>query len=264
MTSRVGWWVAAALVWTALAGVASAQVSDQRRIDAGSRLYASFCLTCHGPTGDSIGGVNLRTGQFKRVTTDLEIMNTILKGVPGTAMPPNNLSTGDLISLVAYLRAMKDYGARQVHVGDPARGKAIVEGKGRCLRCHRIGRQGAYLAPDLSAVGGSLSAAALLDTLLDPQSTAEPGNRTIRAVTSTGEVITGRHLNEDTWSVQIVDSHQKLVSLWKPDLKSYEILKSPMPSYTDTLSPDERSDVVGYLVTLQPPRGAGRGRGAGR
>jgi putative heme-binding domain-containing protein len=242
---------------------------DRTRLDLGARLYAQNCMTCHGPQGDAQAGVNLRTGQFKRAVTDLDIMNTILQGVPGTAMAAHEMSSGDLVALVAYIRVMKDYGTRaNVVVGDRVRGKAIFEGKGGCLNCHRVGDRGSYLGPDLTEIGGSRSAGALEDTLLDPQSNAQPGNRSIRAVLKNGEVVTGRRLNEDTWSVQIMDSHEKLVSLWKPDLKEYTIIKSTMPSYKDTLSASERADLIGYLLSLAPEtpiggRGAGgRGRGA--
>ncbi len=78
-----------------------------------------------------------------------------------------------------------------------------------------------------------------------------PINRPIRAVTKTGDVITGRRLNEDTWSVQLIDSQERLVSLAKPDLKEYAILKtSAMPSYRDKLNPQELADLVAYLTTL--------------
>ncbi len=234
---------------------------DQRRLETGARLYGQHCTTCHGPGGDAAPGVNLKTGQFKRVRTDLEIMDTVLKGVPGTAMPATQMASADLVALVSYIRAMKDYGARRVAVGNAANGKTVVEGKGGCLKCHRVGTTGSYTGPDLTEVGASLPAATIEDTLLDPDAAAQPGHRTIRAVTKRGEVITGRRLNEDTWSVQIMDSRERLVSLWKPDLKEYQILESPMPSYRDTLTADERADVVAYLLSLQPARGRG-GRGA--
>jgi putative heme-binding domain-containing protein len=198
--------------------------------------------------------VNLRTGQYKRAANDLDLMNTILRGVPGTSMPGNALSNGDLSALVAYLHVMKDYGARQVASGDAAQGQAIFEGKGGCLSCHRVNNKGSYLAPDLSEIGAARSSASFEDTLLDPNIRAQPGNRSVRAVTSSGAVITGRRLNEDTWSVQIIDSHEKLVSLWKPDLKEYTILASPMPSYKNTLTPAERADLIAYLISLQPKR----------
>src|SRR4051812_47168951 len=108
---------------------------DPVRLETGARLYASHCATCHGPNGDLTGGVNLRAGQFKRAVTDLDLMNTIVTGVPGTAMPATPLASGDLAAIVTYLRGMKDYGARKVVLGDPARGKAVFEGKGGCLKC---------------------------------------------------------------------------------------------------------------------------------
>ena len=253
------------------AGVAGRQLAaqqpptvDPRRLETGARLYASHCATCHGPSGDAVGDVNLKTGKFKRVSTDLEIMNTVVTGVPGTTMPATPLASGDLVALVAYIRAMKDYGARTVALGSPASGQAIFEGKGGCLTCHRAGRKGSYLGPDLTEVGGAMSAAALEDALLDPKVTAKPGNRVIRAVTKSGAVVTGRHLNEDTWSVQIIDSDGKLRGLWKPDLKSYEVIDSPMPSYKTTLTSEERADLIAYLTSLQPAAAAGRGRGRGR
>lgn len=246
---------------------AQAPPPDPRRLETGARLYALHCDRCHGPAGDAQAGVNLRTGQFKRVSTDLEIMDTVVNGIAGTTMPPTRLDSGDLVALVAYIRAMKDFGTRKVTIGDAARGKAIFEGKGRCLSCHRVGETGSYLGPDLTDIGAARAAASLEDSLLDPDSAAQPGNRSIRAVTRNGAVVTGRRLNEDTFSIQLMDSREKLVSLWKPDLKAYEILKSPMPSFKDTLTADERADVIAYLLSLQPAQpagGRGGGRGAGR
>jgi hypothetical protein len=70
-------------------------------------------------------------------------------------------------------------------------------------------------------------------------------------VTKNGKVVTGRRLNEDTWSVQLIDTEERLVSLAKADLKEYAVLKtSPMSSYRDKLSAQELADVVAYLLTL--------------
>jgi putative heme-binding domain-containing protein len=255
--------VMAICAWVVGASTASAQqpAPDQRRLETGARLYGQHCTTCHGPGGDLAPGVNLKIGQFKRVKTDLEIMDTVLKGVPGTAMPATRLASGDLVALVAYIRAMKDYGARKVTIGNAANGKSVVEGKGGCLKCHRVGTTGSYTGPDLTDIGAALPAATIEDMLIDPNAAAQPGQRTIRAVMKNGDVVTGRRLNEDTWSVQIMDTRERLVSIWKPDVKEYEILKSPMPSYRDTLTAEERSDVVAYLLSLQPARSGGAGRG---
>jgi hypothetical protein len=71
-------------------------------------------------------------------------------------------------------------------------------------------------------------------------------------VTKDGTVINGRRLNEDTYSIQIMDDRERLHSLLKTDLREFTILKtSPMPSYKDTLSGEELSDLLGYLLSLK-------------
>ena len=79
-----------------------------------------------------------------------------------------------------------------------------------------------------------------------------PVNRPIRAVTRDGRVITGRRLNEDTFTVQMIDQDERLVSLEKADLQEFTVLTdSPMPSYGDRLSETELSDLIAYLLTLR-------------
>jgi hypothetical protein len=78
-----------------------------------------------------------------------------------------------------------------------------------------------------------------------------PMNRPVRAVTRDGAVITGRRLNEDTYTVQVVTPEGRLVSLVKGDLREWSVsLASPMPSYKDTLSADDLADLLAYLVSL--------------
>jgi len=65
-------------------------------------------------------------------------------------------------------------------------------------------------------------------------------------------VIDGRRLNEDTYSVQLIDTQERLLSIMKSDIKEFTISRtSPMPSYKDKLAPQELADVVSYLVSLK-------------
>jgi len=65
-------------------------------------------------------------------------------------------------------------------------------------------------------------------------------------------VINGRRLNEDTYSVQLIDDHERLVSLMKADLREFKIqTTSPMPSYKDVFSGDELADLLAYLLSLK-------------
>jgi putative heme-binding domain-containing protein len=149
---------------------------------------------------------------------------------------------------------MRDFDTKPAR-GDASRGRTLVEGKGTCLTCHRINGKGSRVAPDLSDIGAVRAPDAIERTMVDSSSTMLPINRSIRAVTRAGKVITGRRLNEDTYSVQIIDSGENLVSLAKSDLKEYTVLKtSTMPSFKNTLTAMELDDVVTYLRTLKGAR----------
>ena len=80
-----------------------------------------------------------------------------------------------------------------------------------------------------------------------------PINRPVRVVTRDGRTIRGRRLNEDTYSVQILEAEEeRLVSLVKADMREYELGRtSPMPSIAKTFSPDEIADLVAYLLSLR-------------
>jgi hypothetical protein len=79
-----------------------------------------------------------------------------------------------------------------------------------------------------------------------------PINRPVRAVTRDGKTIRGRRLNEDTFTVQLIDEQERLVSLVKAELREYELATaSPMPSVAKTLTADEQADLVAYLLSLK-------------
>ena len=51
-----------------------------------------------------------------------------------------------------------------------------------------------------------------------------------------GRTITGRRLNEDTYTVQIIDDQERLLSLAKSDMRTLDVeTRSPMPSYAERL-----------------------------
>jgi len=147
--------------------------------------------------------------------------------------------------------------------GSVARGQAVVEGKGNCLTCHRIKLTGSRFGPDLSEVGAR-TPAQLLTSLTDPDAEILPANRPYHVVLKDGSAVDGRLLNEDTFTVQLIDTKENLRSFTKADLRSFGIpTKSPMPSFKGRLNDQELADVVEYLGSLKPPAGAGRGgRGA--
>lgn len=225
----------------------------QADIAYGSQLYAAQCATCHGASGDAVGGVNLRSGQIRRASTDQELQRLITAGIPGTGMPNfRSLTPGEQTAVVAYIRNMNTLDPSSVKPGNAARGKTIVEGKGECLKCHAVNDHGSIVAPDLSDIGVNRSAGALERHVLEPTFAMMPINRTVRALAKNGTVITGRRLNEDTYSLQLMNDQGRLVSVAKSDLRGFDILTtSPMPSYKGKLTTEELSDLISYLLSLK-------------
>ena len=239
------------LFFAAVAGTVQAPEYAPADIAYGAQLYSAQCSTCHGPNGDGVGGVDLRSGSFRSASTDQDLARVITTGVPGTGMVGFKLDPPEVVEVVAYLRNMNTFDAGAVKAGDGARGRMLFE-KNQCARCHRVGAEGARVAPDLSEIGTIRSAGSLQRSLLDPNSQMMPINRPVRAVMRDGTVINGRRLNEDTYTVQLIDDHERLRSLNKADLREYTILTtSPMPSYKDTLSSGELADLVAYLLSLK-------------
>lgn len=52
----------------------------------GARLYDAQCTTCHGASGDGVGGVDLRSGKFRNAVTDQDLVRVITTGIQGTGM----------------------------------------------------------------------------------------------------------------------------------------------------------------------------------
>jgi len=240
--------------WFALLGSALYAQSGYSPADiaAGKQLYTVNCTNCHGPTGDGVSGVDLGHGTFRRATTDNELVAIMIQGIRDTPMPPANLSDEQAHQIVAYLRSLAAASeAPGASKADVAKGKAIFASQG-CQNCHRIRGHGSRVGPDLTDVGARRTREDIQQSLVDPNAEIRPENRYVRVVTRDGNTITGRILNEDTFSLQLIDTKERLLSLQKADLSKFEFLKnSPMPSYRDKLSGDELSDLVGYLVSLK-------------
>jgi putative heme-binding domain-containing protein len=237
----------------------TAQVIDQDHgqysrtdIEAGQRLYGPQCQVCHGAQGDGVPGIDLKLGRFRRSSSDEDLARVITSGVPGTGMPAFVLRPEELLGLVAFIRAGFDPASAAVRVGDAARGRELFNAKAECAQCHRVNGSGPRVAPDLSDIGAIRTLAALQRALLTPAESLLPIHRSVSIVTKDGRRLAGRRLNEDTYTVQIIDEQENLVSLQKADLAELIVdTTAKMPSYAQRLTPDELADVIAYLVSLK-------------
>lgn len=219
-------------------------------IQEGARVYRTNCTLCHGPAGDGVDGVDLRVGRFRSPLSDEGIRRVVGSGAGNGRMPAFDLAPAELEGVVAYIRAGFDPSGIAVRVGDAAQGRTIFENQGKCLSCHRVNGRGARTGPDLSMIGAERTPATLQRALVDPDAALRPIDRPVRIVTRDGEMVRGRRLNEDTYTVQLIDSRERLRSFRKSELVTYEVSDTAVMQPT-TLSDDQVADLVGYLLSLR-------------
>jgi len=140
-------------------------------------------------------------------------------------------------------------------------GPALLQSN-KCFDCHRIGERGSRVGPDLSDIGSRRSADQLRRALVSPDSEVLPQHRSVRIVTNSGTSVTGRLLNQDAFSIQLMTMDEQLKSYLKAGLREQIVLdKGLMPSYESRLTTQQLSTVVAYLESLKGGDSATAGAG---
>jgi putative heme-binding domain-containing protein len=130
-----------------------------------------------------------------------------------------------------------------------ARAKELIKTNG-CLSCHRMDGKGSYAGPYLGDVGANHTAEQIRASLVSPSKELAPQNRSVRLVTQGGTTVVGKLLNQDGFSVQLIDASGHLLSFNKADLRDYTIVTANlMPSYADKVAPQNLSLLTKYLET---------------
>lgn len=242
-----------------IAGMASAQQTTNsftapEDVVEGARLFRNHCGGCHGPNarGGDIGP-NLTTGRFTHATSDAAMFRVISEGVAGTEMIGIYRGRTDkqVWQLVTFIRSLTARPEDAKLAGNAESGRALFAGKGDCRRCHMVGGEGGRLGPDLSLVGDQRSPADLQFDLTDPNRRMEPRWWTLKVTRPDGSVIEGFRMDEDTFSVRLMDRNENLWSFMKREVRSIERIEtSTMPSFAN-LSAKEVDDLVAYLYSLR-------------
>lgn len=227
-------------------------------VAAGAKTFRSHCAACHGLNGEGGRGPNLASGVFYHGGSDWQLLNHISNGIAGTEMPGLFYSPDRVWQVVAYIRSLHQGKAAGL-LGDPASGVRLFHAKG-CDSCHRVAGKGGRLGPDLTNIGATRSTEYLRESILYPNADVRERYHVVSATAKDGANYSGFLMNEDTYTLQLIDFNEQLRSIPKSSLSSYKIEKlSKMPSYKDTLSGRELDDLLAYLSSLRtkPDRGEG-------
>jgi mono/diheme cytochrome c family protein len=134
---------------------------------SGEKVFAQSCATgyCHGARGTPAGAPRLAGRGFEQTY----ITNTVMRGLPGTAMPAfgTTLSRTDLTAVIGYVAVLNGIANPTITLGPPGgpgasgppetplsaeaeRGRALffdaVRGFARCSTCHEVNGIGISVA----------------------------------------------------------------------------------------------------------------------
>jgi cytochrome c oxidase cbb3-type subunit 2 len=132
-------------------------------LEEGKRLYDKYCMVCHGEKGEGNGTAarflfpkprDLTSGLFKvrstptgEFPTDKDILDIIINGMPGSAMPSlSELTKKEMMAIVEYVKELGEISEAPEIVIQPgmppaitpqliSRGKKVYE-RMKCWECH--------------------------------------------------------------------------------------------------------------------------------
>ena len=270
MVGQIRFRVFVAIVLVGLISVAAAQaqpiqaeevttarnpLTSPTDVAAGAKTFRSHCASCHGLNGGGGRGPNLTTGVFFHGSSDLDLLNNISDGIPGTEMPGLFYSPDRVWQVVAFIRSL-NAGRKGKTTADVSQGAGLFRSKG-CYKCHRVNGDGGRLGPDLSEIGRTRSVEHFRAALIDPNADVRQRYWVVSFKDATGKTQEGFLMNEDTYTVQFIDMSERLHSVHKSELTGYQVERiSKMPTFKDALTATELEQLVTYLSSLQPKGGA--------
>jgi cytochrome c oxidase cbb3-type subunit III len=228
------------------------------------------CAFCHGLGARGGGrGPDLTRARKRHGNSDAEVFQTINQGVPGTAMPPNGttgqgvgMTEEEIWQVITYIRSVQVKAPAQP-AGDAVHGKQLFYGDANCSGCHMVEGKGGRLGPDLTAVGMARATDAIVDSVRNPSRRLAAGlleatkefpqeYETVTVVTATGQEIKGVTMNEDNFSLQMMDAGEQIHLFEKNKLRSIKISRtSMMPVYSaGLLSDKDLQDIVAFLQSV--------------
>ena len=123
----------------------------------------------------------------------------------------------------------------------------------QCASCHRVAGRGGRIGPDLTRIGIARSRAALIREIRTPSEWIPPNFETVTVVTKDGQRIRGVKKNEDSFSIQVMDTRERIQGFLKANLQELIYEKnSLMPAFAAArMNDSDLNDLVGYLSTLR-------------
>ncbi len=220
-------------------------------IRGGMGLYRARCADCHGMDARGVRAPDI-TQVWASGRTDAGLFKTLKEGVQGTEMPANpRIQDLEGWQILAYLRTLAAPAPTDPPRGDAMNGEKIF--RANCAACHRVNGAGGRLGPDLSRIGVARSREAVLLRIRRGTEDFRSGYEPVTLTPPSGPPIQGVKKNEDLFSVQIMDTRERIQGYEKDKMKQVKNeTKSAMPVFgPERLSDSDLDDLLRYLQTLR-------------
>jgi putative heme-binding domain-containing protein len=139
--------------------------------------------------------------------------------------------------------------------GDGARGRALYfQGAGvTCRNCHRVGKEGHEVGPDLSEIGKRYDRARLLESILEPSKTIDPAYVTYLLETTRGAVHSGLLVKKTEAEVVLKSAEGKLLTVPAREVETLvPQQKSLMPELLlRDMTAQQVADLLEFLASLK-------------
>ena len=218
-------------------------------IDAGRKTFVNSCSACHGPNGEGGRGPNLVQGRQVKRGTDAQLFTSIQKGLPGTDMPPTDLTTDQTWQVVAFIRALSMPASEMPIIGNVEAGRTIFYGKGNCNGCHAIRGQGGSLGPDLTNIGALRSMVILREAIYDPNARFAEGYIPASLTLRSGKKLDGNLRDRTNYNIQFADKAGNLHLLRAEEVTDVVVHKTGwMPEIKTKLDKPEMDNLLAFLA----------------
>jgi cytochrome c oxidase cbb3-type subunit 3 len=251
---------------------------DANAAKIGESQFRANCAFCHGLGARGGGrGPDLTRAQKKHGNADGDLFRTISQGVPGTAMPPNGatqqgvgMTDDEIWQVITYIRSVQKKAGAGVE-GNATHGRELFFGSGACATCHMVQGKGGRLGPDLTGTASARSTEYLEESVRNPSRRLAQGlieamkefseeYATVTVVDGNGQKFQGTILNEDNFTLQMIDTRDQLHLFEKDKLKSLEKSReSLMPAYDERMLPEkDLRDLIAFLQGVEADADGGK------
>lgn len=124
-----------------------------------------------------------------------------------------------------------------------------------CVSCHKVGKQGGAVGPELTAVGNCLKPEQIVEAVLWPRRQVKEGFEAVAVALTNGTVVQGYKTSETDSELVLRDANTgRAVRVARPEIEAVRALGSLMPEgLAEAMSPVQRRDVVRFLLDLGKP-----------